>query len=80
MKIIWPLKRCFNGAGAGWPRKTSIGMTIGSTTGYKVMIFCPYVQRINPKYEDVSGRAHLSFDLRVVPGPTGNDEVKIITT
>lgn len=59
---------------------TSIGMTIGSTTGYKVMIFCPYVQRINPKYEDVSGRAHVSFDLRVVPGPTGNDEVKIITT
>lgn len=59
---------------------TSIGMTIGSTTGYKVMIFCPYVQRVNPKYEDVSGRAHVSFDLRVVPGPTGNDEIKIITT
>lgn len=59
---------------------TSIGMTIGSTTGYRVMIFCPYVQRTNPKYEDVNGRAHLSFDLRVVPGSTGNDEIKIITT
>ena len=59
---------------------TSIGMAIGSTTGYKTMIFLPYVQRTNPKYEDVSGRAHVTFDLRVVPGPTGNDEVTIITT
>lgn len=57
---------------------TSIGMTIGSTTGYKVMIFCPYVQRTNPKYEEVNGRAHVSFDLRLVPGAAGNDEVRII--
>lgn len=57
---------------------TSIGMLLGTTTAYKVMVFCPNAQRTNPKYEDVSGRAHVSFDLRLVPGPTGNDEVRII--
>jgi hypothetical protein len=40
----------------------------------------PYAQRTNPKYEDVSGRAHVAFDLRCVPGATGNDEIKIILT
>ena len=57
---------------------TSIGMLLGTVTAYKVMVFCPYAQRSNPKYEDVSGRAHVSFDLRLVPGATGNDEVRII--
>ena len=57
---------------------TSIGMRIGNTAGYKTLIFLPYVQRTNPKYEDVSGRLHVTFDLRIVPGPSGNDEVKII--
>lgn len=57
---------------------TSIGMRIGNTAGYKTLIFLPYVQRTNPKYEDISGRLHVTFDLRIVPGPTGNNEVKII--
>lgn len=57
---------------------TSIGMRIGNTAGYKTLIYLPYVQRTNPKYEDISGRLHVTFDLRIVPGPTGNDEVKII--
>lgn len=59
---------------------TSIGMTLGATGGSIVRVFVPYAQRINPKYEDVSGRAHVSFDLRCVPGSTGNDEVRIILT
>lgn len=59
---------------------TSIGMTLGASAGYISRIFVPYAQRTNPKYEDVSGRAHVSFDLRCVPGATGNDEIKIILT
>ena len=61
-----------------YQRAESIGMLLGTTTAYKVMVFCPNAQRTNPKYEDVSGRAHVSFDLRLVPGATGNDEVRII--
>ncbi|MFA7031860.1 MAG: hypothetical protein WC153_06390 [Candidatus Methanomethylophilaceae archaeon] len=59
---------------------TSIGMTLGASAGYITRIFVPYAQRTNPRYEDVSGRAHVSFDLRCVPGATGNDEIKIILT
>jgi len=59
---------------------SSIGMTLGASAGYITRVFVPYVQRTNPKYEDVSGRAHVSFDLRCVPGATGNDEIKIILT
>ena len=59
---------------------SSIGMTLGASAGYITRIFVPYAQRTNPKYEDVSGRAHVSFDLRCVPGATGNDEIKIILT
>ena len=59
---------------------TSIGMTLGASAGYITRVFVPYAQRTNPKYEDVSGRAHVAFDLRCVPGATGNDEIKIILT
>ena len=59
---------------------SSIGMRLGNSAGYITRIFVPYAQRTNPKYEDVSGRAHVSFDLRCVPGATGNDEIKIILT
>jgi len=56
---------------------TSIGFTVGTTTGYKVMMFVAAAQRINPKYTDVSGRLMLGMDLRVVP-VSGNDELTII--
>jgi hypothetical protein len=59
---------------------SSIGMRLGTSAGYITRIFVPYAQRTNPKYEDVSGRAHVAFDLRCVPGATGNDEIKIILT
>jgi len=56
---------------------TAIGWTLGTVAGYKVMIYAPAVQRINPKYEDVDGRAMLSVDLRFLPS-AGNDELKLI--
>lgn len=56
---------------------TSIGMTLGATAGYKIMVFLPAAQRVTPKYEDVDGRLMLGMDLRLVPS-AGNDEVRII--
>jgi len=56
---------------------TSIGMTLGTTAGYKTMVFLPTCQRINPKTEDVDGRAMMAMDLRLVPS-SGNDEIRII--
>ncbi len=56
---------------------TSIGMTLGSVAGLKTTVFLPTCQRINPKTEDVDGRAMMGMDLRLVPN-TGNDEIRIV--
>lgn len=55
----------------------SLGLTHGTTTSYKVMIYAPLVQLLNPKYAEVNGRAMTEFDLRLTPS-SGNDELKII--
>lgn len=49
----------------------------GTTAGYKVILSMPVVQRINPTYEEVSGRVMTSMDLRLLPS-AGNDELKIV--
>lgn len=49
----------------------------GTTAGYKVILSALAVQRINPTYEDVSGRVMTGMDLRFLPS-SGNDELKIV--
>lgn len=53
------------------------GLMHGTTAGYKVMLFMPAIQLINPKKVDVNGKLLVGFDLRAVPS-SGNDELKIV--
>jgi hypothetical protein len=56
---------------------SSIGLTHGATAGYKVTIFAPAVQLLNPKKEDQSGRRMIGFDGRLLPS-AGNDELRLV--
>lgn len=56
----------------------SIGLIHGTTAGYKVVVFMPAVQLINPTMQDVNGRLLVGFDIRAVPS-AGNDDVRIVT-
>ena len=55
----------------------SLGLMHGTIAGYKVMIFAPAVQLINPAKADVNGKLMVSYDLRFIPS-SGNDELKIV--
>ena len=55
----------------------SMGLVHGTTAGYKMLVFMPAVQLINPKKVDKNGRRMIGFDLRVLPS-AGNDEIKIV--
>ncbi|OWW18410.1 phage tail tube protein [Noviherbaspirillum denitrificans] len=54
----------------------SLGFTIGTATGYKMIIHAPAVQLINPKKVDKNGRRLIGFDMRFVP-QSGNDEFRL---
>lgn len=55
----------------------SLGLMHGTVAGYKVMIFAPAVQLINPTKADVNGKLMISYDLRFIPS-SGNDELKLV--
>ena len=55
----------------------SIGLVHGTTAGYKMLIFMPSVQLVNPKKIDKNGRRMIGFDLRILPS-AGNDDIKIV--
>lgn len=55
----------------------AMGLMHGTVAGYKVMIFMPWVQLINPSKNDFNGRLMIGYDLRAVPS-AGNDELKIV--
>jgi len=55
----------------------SIGLMHGTTAGYKVMLFLPSAQLINPQRADVSGKLLQTYTLRGLP-TSGNDEFKLV--
>lgn len=55
----------------------SIGLVHGTTAGYKMLVFLPAVQLINPKKVDKNGLRLIGFDMRILPS-AGNDEIKIV--
>lgn len=57
----------------------SVGLLHGTTAGYKVLVFAPAVQLINPTKEDLQGRRMCGYDMRVNPS-AGNDELRIVTS
>jgi hypothetical protein len=56
----------------------SIGLVHGTTAGYKVLVFMPAVQLINPSREDMNGRVLCGYDIRAVPS-AGNDDIRLVT-
>ena len=57
----------------------SLGFVHGTTAGYKMLVFCPKVQFVNPSKQEINGRRLIGFDLRVLPSASGgNDEIKIV--
>lgn len=56
---------------------SSLGIMHGTTAGYKVLLFMPSVQLINPTKEDVNGKLMCGYDVRALPS-AGNDELKIV--
>lgn len=57
----------------------ALGFNHGTTSGNRVAIHAPAVQRINPGVEDLNGNALHTYQLRFVP-VSGNDELRIITS
>ena len=56
----------------------TLGLTIGTAAGNKIILFAPAVQRITPTKQELNGRRLIGYDLRFVP-VSGNDEVRVIT-
>ena len=59
----------------------SLGFTIGTAAGNKMIIHAPAVQLINPQKADLNGTRMIGYDLRLVPtaAGSGNDELRIVT-
>jgi len=55
----------------------TLGFTIGTTAGNKVLVFAPSVQLTNPRKSELNGKRLIGFDLRLVP-VNGNDEWRIV--
>lgn len=56
---------------------TSMSVLHGSAAGKQVLVMCPRIVRINPKYEDYEGKLLLSHEFNAEP-VSGNDEVRIV--
>lgn len=55
----------------------AMGLMHGTVAGFKILVFFPVVQIINPQKIDVDGRLLIGFDFRALPS-TGNDEFKLV--
>jgi hypothetical protein len=56
----------------------SMGFTIGSTAGNKIILHTPAMQLLSPKKVDRNGRRLIGYDLRFMP-VNGNDEWRFVT-
>lgn len=55
----------------------SLGFTIGTATGNKVIVFLPAAQLTNPRKSELNGKRLIGFDVRAVP-VNGNDELRLV--
>ena len=55
----------------------SLALTIGTTTGNKIIIFAPAAQLTNPRKSELNGKRLIGYDVRLVP-VNGNDEWRIV--
>lgn len=59
----------------------SLGLTIGTAAGNKIIIHTPAMQLTNPSKQELNGSRLIGYDLRFVPtaAGSGNDEIRIVT-
>jgi hypothetical protein len=57
---------------------TSLGFTIGTATGNKIILFAPAVQLMNPRKAEFNGQRLIGFDMHLRPS-AGNDEIKLVS-
>ena len=58
---------------------TSLGFNFGTTTGNRIAVWAPSVQRVNPQVEDYEGNAMMAAELRLLPSAVnGNDDITIV--
>ena len=59
----------------------SIAITLGTTTGNKLIIHGPAAQILNPKKAELNGKRMIGYDLRLVPttAGSGNDELRLVS-
>lgn len=55
----------------------SLAITIGTTSGNKIILFAPAAQMLAPKKVDRNGKRLIGYDLRFMP-VNGNDEWRIV--
>ena len=55
----------------------SLGFTIGTATGNKVIVFLSAAQLTNPRKSELNGKRLIGFDVRAVP-VNGNDEWRFV--
>jgi hypothetical protein len=55
----------------------ALGLVHGTAAGFKMLVYFPVVQIINPQLEEINGRRMIGFDMRVLPS-AGNDEIRIV--
>lgn len=58
---------------------TTIGLQHGTVANQKVLLWMPFVQRINPTKGETNGKRLVGFDLRAVP-TSGDDEIRVVTS
>ncbi|MDD5028903.1 MAG: hypothetical protein PHH58_05270 [Rhodoferax sp.] len=58
----------------------SVGLSHGTITNQKVLLWLPNVQLSNPQKVDSNGKRLVGFDLTCLPSAAGNDEVRLVTS
>lgn len=56
----------------------TLSLLHGVTDGYKVLLFAPSFQMINPSKQEINGKRLIGYDIRCVP-VAGNDELRIVS-
>lgn len=56
----------------------TLSLLHGSAAGYKVLLFAPSFQMINPSKQEVNGKRLIGYDIRCLP-VSGNDELRIVS-
>ena len=56
---------------------SSLSLLHGTAAGFKVLIFLPSVQMLNPSKQEINGKRLIGYDIRAVP-LVGNDELRIV--